>query len=111
MRRHQWLDESNSYWKSAPVPRPAATVASEGRVSRLVELLFSGFSEERGAIASLASDARLEHETVRALLRNPGGRKRTSPAFFVVAAVARARGISLDVLAAETLDLDRDDRR
>ena len=80
-------------------------------MSRLVELLFRGFCNERGAIAVLAREARLEHETVRALLHNPGGRRRTSPAFFVVAAIARARGISLDYLAAETLDLNRDDQR
>jgi hypothetical protein len=93
------------------VPRPAATAATEGRVSRLVALLFSGFRDERGDIAVLAREAQLEHETVRALLRNPGGRKRTGPAFFVVAAIARARGISLDYLAAETLELTPDGQR
>lgn len=84
---------------------------TERRVSRLVQLLFNDFADERGAIAALASAARLEHETVRALLRNPGGRKRTSPAFFVVASIARARGISLDAIAEETLDLDLDAQR
>ena len=88
--------------------RRPGTLTSEGRVARLVELLLGGLDQERGAVAALARDAGLRHETIRQLLRNPGGRKRISPAFFVVAAIARARGLSLDGLAAETLDLPED---
>src|SRR5438445_12376340 len=39
---------------SGPVARAAGTLASEGRVAQLVELLFSGVSEDRGAIAEVA---------------------------------------------------------
>lgn len=52
-----------------------------------------------------------EHETVRRLCRNPDGVYRTSPGFFVVAALARARGLSLDWLAAETLDYASEPRQ
>lgn len=89
--------------------RRPATVASEGRVARLTELLLGGLDLERGAIANLARDSGLEHETVRRLLRNPGARKRVSPGFFVIAAIARARRLSLDGLAAQTLDLPDDE--
>lgn len=86
------------------MPRPCASAASEARVARLVEKLFDGLGEDGKTIADLAREAGLEHETVRRLCRNPGGAYRTSPGFFVVAALARARGLSLDWLAAETLD-------
>jgi len=92
------------------VGRRSATVASEGRVARLVELLFVGVRDDHGAIAEVARDAGLEHETVRRLMRNPGDRRRTSPGFFVVAAIARARGLSLDTLAAQTLDASGGER-
>ena len=77
---------------------------TERRVQHLLELLFRGLGEGDETVADVARRAGLGHETVRNLWRNPGMRRRTSPAFFVVAAIARARGISLDVLAAETLE-------
>lgn len=86
------------------MPRPCASAASEARVARLVDRLFDGLEDEGKTIADVAREAGLEHETVRRLCRNPGGGYRTSPGFFVVAALARARGLSLDWLAAETLD-------
>ena len=85
------------------MPRPCASAASEARVARLAYLLFNGARDQGKTIADVAREAGLEHETVRRLCRNPGGGYRTSPGFFVVAALARARGLSLDWLAAETL--------
>lgn len=90
------------------MPRPCASAASEQRVARLVELLFEGLGDQGDTIADVARGAGLEHETVRRLRRNPGGRYRTSPGFFVVAALARFRGLSLDWLAAETLGYESD---
>ncbi|MGD9998631.1 MAG: XRE family transcriptional regulator [Ilumatobacteraceae bacterium] len=86
------------------MPRPCATEASEARVALLVDMLFARVGDDGKTIADVAREAGLEHETVRRLCRNPGGGYRTSPGFFVVAALARARGLSLDWLAAETLD-------
>jgi len=83
--------------------RTPGTAASERRVQRLLDLLFRGVGEGGESIAEVARRAGLGHETVRQLWRNPSRRNRTSPAFFVVAAIARARGISLDGLADETL--------
>lgn len=90
------------------MPRPCASVLTEQRVARLVDLLFEGLGGQGETIADVARSAGLEHETVRRLCRNPGGRYRTSPGFFVVAALARARGLSLDWLAAETLGYKSD---
>lgn len=86
------------------VPRPCASAASEARVALLVDKLFAGLGDDGKTIADVAREAGLEHETVRRRRRNPGSVYRTSPGFFVVAALARARGLSLDWLAAETLD-------
>jgi hypothetical protein len=98
---------SNNYWTSlTTVPRPAATDATERRVAILVDRLFSGVGDGSESVAAVARSAGLGHETVRRLWRNPGGRRRSGPGFFVVAAVARARGVSLDWLASESL---RDD--
>ena len=86
------------------MPRPAATPATEQRVARLVELLFDG-AEERGETpAVLAKKTGLGHETIRRLWRHAGGRARTGPGFFVVAAIAKARGVSLDRLAEQTVE-------
>ena len=93
------------------MPRPGASAASEARVARLVDRLFDGLGDEGKTIADVAREAGLEHETVRRLCRNPGGGYRTSPGFFVVAALARARGLSLDWLAAETLDYASEPRQ
>lgn len=88
------------------VPRRPASDTSERRVARLVDLLFRGLADEGKTIADVARSAGLEHETVRRLWRNPGGRFRSGPGFFVVAALARARGVSLDWLASESLSHD-----
>ena len=85
------------------MPRTPGTIESESRVALLVDTLFQGIGGDGDTVADLARRSGLRHETVRRLWRNPGGRKRTSPAFFVVAAIARARGLSLDQLADETL--------
>jgi hypothetical protein len=69
-----------------------------------VDLLFRGFGDDGETLADLARSSGLEHETVRNLWRNPGARKRSGPGFFVVAAVARARNVSLDWLASESAD-------
>lgn len=86
------------------MPRPPASDASERRVARLVDLLFGSLGDDGETIADLARAAGLEHETVRRLWRNPGGRRRSGPGFFVVAALAQARGVSLDWLASHSLD-------
>lgn len=93
------------------MPRPCASASSEDRVARLVDLLFDGLGDQGKTIADVARDAGLGHETVRRLRLNPGGRYRTSPGFFVIAAVARAQGVSLDWLAAETLDYEFEPRQ
>lgn len=86
------------------MPRLPASDASERRVARLVELLFKGFGDDGQSVAELARSSGLEHETVRRLWRNPGARKRSGPGFFVVAALAKARGVSLDWLASESIN-------
>ena len=83
----------------AAMPRPAATNLSERRVEQLVTLLFTDFPRDGETIAEVARAAGLAHETVRRLRLHPDGRDRSGPGFFVVAAIARARGISLDRLA------------
>lgn len=85
------------------MPRPAATDRSERRVERLVTLLFSDFPRDGETIAEVARSAGLGHETVRRLRLHPDGKDRSGPGFFVVAAIARARGISLDRLAESTV--------
>lgn len=85
------------------MPRTPATSKTEGRVLLLTEVLFRGLDDDGDTVAAVARRSGLGHETVRRLLRNPDNRRRTSPAFFVVASIARARGISLDQLADETL--------
>ena len=81
------------------MPRPPANQQTDQRVDRLMNLLFDGIESSGDTIASLARRCGLGHETVRRLHRNPGGRLRTGPSFFVVASIARARGLSLDQLA------------
>ena len=81
------------------MPRPPASQQTEQRVDRLMNLLFDGMDAAEETVASLARQAKLGHETVRRLRRNPGARLRTGPSFFVVASIARARGLSLDRLA------------
>jgi hypothetical protein len=90
--------------------RKLATVESERRVAHLVALLFRGVGDGGETIADVARRSGLGHETVRCLWRNAGDKKRTSPAFFVVAAIARARGLSLDQLAEQTLGSIREDQ-
>lgn len=87
------------------MPRPPADEEDDARVDRLVGLLFSGFEAERGSIADLARRANLGHETVRRLRRNPGPHLRAGPSFFVVAAIAHARGLSLDQIAEATIEV------
>lgn len=88
------------------VSRNKATEQDEERVARLVDALVgdvvSGASAD--TVASVAQRAGLGHETVRRLARNPDRRLRTGPSFFVVAAIARARSISLDGLASKVLE-------
>ena len=86
------------------MPRPAATAASEQRVARLVELLFEGAEDKGETPAVLADLTHLGHETIRRLWRHGGGRPRSGPGFFIVAAIARARGVSLDWLAEQTME-------
>jgi len=88
------------------VPRQRATDADDEKVERLVSVLLGDLDrvEASETVASVAREADLGHETVRRLLRNPGGRLRSGPSFFVVAAIARARQISLDRLASAVLD-------
>jgi hypothetical protein len=94
------------------MPRRAADERSERRVARLIDLLLGDVEGGGETIASIARAAGLDHETVRRLSRNPGGRMRSGPGFFVVAAIARARGVSLDWLAAETIGpADRQQRQ
>lgn len=81
------------------MPRLAADAESEERVERLVQRLFDGLGRDGETIAEIARRAQLPHETVRRLLRNPGGRNRSGPGFFIVVAIARARGIPLTELA------------
>ena len=84
------------------MPRPPATAVSERQVERLVTLLFSDFPRDGETIARVARTAGLSHETVRRLRLHPDGKDRSGPGFFVIAAIARARGISLDLLAEST---------
>ena len=81
------------------MPRPCADLQTDQRVERLRTALFDGFEDARGSIASIARRSDLGPEAVRRLYRNPGPRLRTGPSFLVVAAIARARGLSLDNLA------------
>ena len=81
------------------MPRRRADQQSDQRVERLKAMLFDGIESSGDTIASLARRCGLGHETVRRLYRNPGDRLRTGPSFFVVASIARARGLSLDHLA------------
>jgi hypothetical protein len=81
------------------MPRRPADEQSEARVQRMVHRLFTGFGQGGETLADLARRADLPHETIRRILRNPGGRNRSGPGFFIVVAIARARGISLDELA------------
>lgn len=87
---------------NAVMPRPAATDLSERRVEQLVTQLFTEFPRDGETIAEVARAAGLAHETVRRLRLHPDGRDRSGPGFFVVAAIARARGVSLDRLAEST---------
>lgn len=62
-------------------------------------LLFAGVGENGHTVADVARGAGLGHETVRNLWRNPSGKERYGPGFFIVAGIAKARGLSLDELA------------
>jgi len=84
---------------SVGVPRPSATPDTERRVELLLGALFKDLDRGGETIADVARHAGLAHETVRRLWKNPTGRDRSGPGFFVVAAIARARGISLETLA------------
>jgi hypothetical protein len=84
--------------------RSAATPEIDERVGRLVSALFIDLEEAGDTIAEIARRAELGHETVRRLWRNPGHRLRTGPSFLIVAAIARARRLSLDELAAFALE-------
>lgn len=83
------------------MPRTPATDVSEQRVRRLVERLFDGFDDRTETIADVARSADLPHETVRRLYKNPDSRNRSGPGFFIVEAIARARGIPLGDLVKE----------
>lgn len=72
-------------------------------MTRLVARLFEGVEAGEPTVGDIAKEAALSHETVRRLYRNPGHRLRYGPGFFIVAAIARARGISLDDLADATM--------
>jgi hypothetical protein len=85
------------------MPRRPADANSERRVERLVALLLKDVGGDGQSVADIARRAGLGHETVRRLWRHPDGRDRSGPGFFIVAAIARARGISLDGLAEATL--------
>lgn len=64
----------------------------------LVDALFEGIDDSE-SLPETAEAAGVEYETVRSLLRPPTDRYRSGPGFFVVAAIARARGMSLDSIA------------
>jgi hypothetical protein len=80
------------------MPRTKADSISERRVNQLVSQLFSGLETSGETIADIARRADRAHETVRRLHRNPTGANRSGPGFFIVAAIAKARSISLDEL-------------
>lgn len=86
------------------MPHPGASAETEERVDRLVRVLLGSLDAGSTTVAELARAAGLEHETVRRLWRNPGGRFRYGPGFFIVDALARAEGLSLDALAARVRD-------
>jgi hypothetical protein len=88
-----------------PMPRSPATDLSESRVQQLVERLFDGFGQEGETIADIARAADLPHETVRRLYKNPEERNRSGPGFFIVEAIALARGVPLGDLVTEKHDL------
>ena len=81
------------------MPGCRADQQTDQRVERLRVMLFDGIEDNGESVASLARRCDLGHETIRRLYRNPGKCLRTGPTFFVVAAIARARGLSLDSLA------------
>lgn len=83
------------------MPRPGATETSEARVQTLVSTLFDGFDRQAESLSDLAEAADLGYETVRSLLRPPARQLRSGPGFLVVASIARARGVSLDEIAAQ----------
>ena len=86
--------------------REPASEETQGQVDRLVSLLFEGVGPPNETIADVARNAGLGHETVRRLNRNPGGGSRSGPGFLVVAAIAKARNLSLDHLARRTFGDD-----
>lgn len=81
------------------MPGRRADQQTDQRVERLRLMLFDGIENSEESVASIARRCDLGHETVRRLYQNPGDGLRTGPTFFVVAAIARARGLSLDSLA------------
>ena len=81
------------------MPGGRADLQTDQRVERLRIMLFDGIEDAGESVASIARRCDLGHETIRRLYRNPGDGLRTGPTFFVVAAIARARGLSLDSLA------------
>lgn len=85
------------------MPRPCADLQTDQRVERLRTALFDGIEETGESIASIARRSSVGPETIRRLYRNPGPSLRTGPSFLVVAAIARARGLSLDTLAESVL--------
>ena len=85
------------------MPRRRADIRTDQRVERLRAALFDGIEETGETIASIARRSGVGPETIRRLYRNPGPHLRTGPSFLVVAAIARARGLSLDTLAESAL--------
>ena len=81
---------------------PHATALTP-HLAQLVTLLFDDFGRDGATIAELARGAGLSHETVRRLRLHPDGTDRYGPGFFVIAAIARVRGMSLDHLAEVTV--------
>lgn len=64
----------------------------------LVDQLFVGVNDGEVTVAEIAKRAGLGYETVRSLLRGTS-RPRYGPGFFIVAAIAHARDLSLDALS------------
>ena len=99
-RLHRVWRLSNNYWaRVISVPHPGATQETDRRVAALLASLFVSLDAGDTTVADLARHAGLAHETVRRLWRNPGGRLRYGPGFFIVAALAEAQAMSLDELA------------
>lgn len=90
---------TNNYWYFGQVARHRASAETNTQVDQLVQALFLGAEASGESAADIARRADLNPETVRRIWRNPGSRSRSGPSFLIVAAIAKARDISLDDLA------------